>query len=412
MSDSTQHIKYTVADIEKYLQGKMTNAERNTFEKAALADPFLADALEGFEMADLSKAKNMLHQTETLIKSSAQQHYNITGIEKYLQGKMTNAERNTFEKAALADPFLADAIEGFEMANLNKAKKYINETASTIKGEKAEQARVITMPFYKQQWFRIAAVIVLFVGAGASVWMMNQKPKLDNNNQLAVINKEEIKQSPTTSSEVETGKTNSTITDKITTETKPATNDIASLDFNTINQGNAAAALHNGDKENKDLSQLNIPSTKEAAIIKSSVGSAPINPAALDSTAQAFKNDNAALADVNANENARTKKTSSVAATTTISANELNNKGITPIGGWKKFDDYINTKRAALHYTGVNVDAVTVTFLIDTNGKPYQVQAQSPIPEKSVRAIELIENGVNWQIKNATNNKAVIVIKL
>ena len=36
-------------DIERYLSGKMTGAERHAFEKQALNDPFLADALEGAE---------------------------------------------------------------------------------------------------------------------------------------------------------------------------------------------------------------------------------------------------------------------------------------------------------------------------------------------------------------------------
>jgi TonB family protein len=36
-------------DIEKYLSGKMTSAERQALEKKALSDPFLSDALEGAE---------------------------------------------------------------------------------------------------------------------------------------------------------------------------------------------------------------------------------------------------------------------------------------------------------------------------------------------------------------------------
>src|SRR6185436_19754453 len=36
-------------DIEKYLKGELTPAERHALEKKALNDPFLADALEGAE---------------------------------------------------------------------------------------------------------------------------------------------------------------------------------------------------------------------------------------------------------------------------------------------------------------------------------------------------------------------------
>lgn len=39
-------------DIEKYLKGELTPAERHALEKKALSDPFLADALEGAEKID------------------------------------------------------------------------------------------------------------------------------------------------------------------------------------------------------------------------------------------------------------------------------------------------------------------------------------------------------------------------
>ena len=49
MANPQQHIKhYTLVDIEKYIQGKMSPAERHALEKAALQDLFLADALEGY----------------------------------------------------------------------------------------------------------------------------------------------------------------------------------------------------------------------------------------------------------------------------------------------------------------------------------------------------------------------------
>ncbi|HNM35361.1 MAG TPA: hypothetical protein PKI98_10770, partial [Chitinophagaceae bacterium] len=91
MSDFTHHINYTAADINNYLQGKMSNAERNAFEKAALADPFLADALEGFEIAETTKALQMLKETDNLISASAlkqNKNYNLADIENYLQNNM------------------------------------------------------------------------------------------------------------------------------------------------------------------------------------------------------------------------------------------------------------------------------------------------------------------------------------
>jgi len=66
-----QHIPdFTAADIEKYHKGLLPPAEMNRLEKAALDDPFLADALEGYAtpgvdmQADLAELKERLAQKE------------------------------------------------------------------------------------------------------------------------------------------------------------------------------------------------------------------------------------------------------------------------------------------------------------------------------------------------------------
>lgn len=52
MSDHKEHIShYSAADIQRYVQGKLSAAEMHAMEKAALDDPFLADAMEGMQLA-------------------------------------------------------------------------------------------------------------------------------------------------------------------------------------------------------------------------------------------------------------------------------------------------------------------------------------------------------------------------
>ena len=52
MSEEKRHIVYTAADIQKYLTGQMSNAEMHAIEKAAMEDPLLAEAIEGYEGMD------------------------------------------------------------------------------------------------------------------------------------------------------------------------------------------------------------------------------------------------------------------------------------------------------------------------------------------------------------------------
>lgn len=49
MSDKEKNIIYTATDIEQYLTGKLSSKQMHTMEKAALDDPFLAEAMEGYE---------------------------------------------------------------------------------------------------------------------------------------------------------------------------------------------------------------------------------------------------------------------------------------------------------------------------------------------------------------------------
>ncbi|HET9825585.1 MAG TPA: carboxypeptidase-like regulatory domain-containing protein [Chitinophagaceae bacterium] len=51
MSEEKKHKIFTAADIEKYHKGLLSPAEMHELEKAALEDPFLADALEGYGSA-------------------------------------------------------------------------------------------------------------------------------------------------------------------------------------------------------------------------------------------------------------------------------------------------------------------------------------------------------------------------
>jgi hypothetical protein len=49
MKHNPTNINYTAADIQQYLEGKMSPVQMNALEKAALEDPFLQEAIEGYE---------------------------------------------------------------------------------------------------------------------------------------------------------------------------------------------------------------------------------------------------------------------------------------------------------------------------------------------------------------------------
>ncbi|MCX6210352.1 MAG: hypothetical protein NTZ59_12850, partial [Bacteroidetes bacterium] len=67
MTENVKHIMYSKADIENYLQGKMSHEEMHQLELAALQDSFLADAIEGYTTANNTVTAKHLTEIETEI---------------------------------------------------------------------------------------------------------------------------------------------------------------------------------------------------------------------------------------------------------------------------------------------------------------------------------------------------------
>ena len=200
-ASTSLNINYTLTDIEKYLQGNMSAKEMYTIEKAALKDSFLADAMEGYEIANIEASKKRLEDiTNDLTRSKVETvpQFNLVHIENYLQGNMSPAEKFAMEKAALQDPFLADAIEGYNETDITSAKKHIDTITTKILGNESSEAKLITMskPSNNKYWLRIAAAIILMVGVGSTVWLINKKDTEVINPIAQVTTREEIKPDP------------------------------------------------------------------------------------------------------------------------------------------------------------------------------------------------------------------------
>ncbi len=92
--------------------------------------------------------------------------FSASDIEKYHKGQLSPKEMHALEKAALDDPFLAEAMEGYASANAS-LQADIAELNKRL-AEKTEQAKVI--PINKGgksfPWLRIAVIVVLIAGAG------------------------------------------------------------------------------------------------------------------------------------------------------------------------------------------------------------------------------------------------------
>jgi hypothetical protein len=109
-------------------------------------------------------------------------NYTHFDISRYLNHEMTKTEMHDFEKAMMEDPFLADAFEGYEKSDADVATIHLAqiEKELTIKEEKA---KVVAMPSRSQNWWKVAAlIIILIAGAGTVGYKM-----LNNNAEVMEV---------------------------------------------------------------------------------------------------------------------------------------------------------------------------------------------------------------------------------
>src|SRR5436189_3076172 len=89
-------------------------------------------------------------------------NFTAVDIEKYHKGLLSAKERHDLEKAALDDPFLADALEGYAVAGENVSANIIDLQKRLA--EKLEPGKVITMKKGGKTsfpWLRAAALVII-----------------------------------------------------------------------------------------------------------------------------------------------------------------------------------------------------------------------------------------------------------
>ncbi len=93
-------------------------------------------------------------------------------ILEYLKGNFSNKERHTLEKEALDDPFLQDALDGFEIIETDVLEKDIKKLSAQIQLRTEKRKRLIPLFYYP-----IAASLLLLIGF--SLWWFNGYQSLE-----------------------------------------------------------------------------------------------------------------------------------------------------------------------------------------------------------------------------------------
>ncbi len=132
--------------------------------------------------------------------------YSAEDLLRYAHGQMSTAERYALEKAALEDPFLAEALDGFVMATddgqQTKDMPQLIELRKIIAGKAADKKTEKLVPvvsILRSKWLQKAIAAVFILGAAWWLYSIANRPKDEpitaNNKQIAQVQPPVVKDS-------------------------------------------------------------------------------------------------------------------------------------------------------------------------------------------------------------------------
>ena len=115
--------------------------------------------------------------------------YTTADIEKYHRGLLSPGEMNELEKAALDDPFLADALEGYGATSVNISSD-LSELEKKLEERVSDKKVISIAPSGRSfKWWKVAAAVVILGGLGYFIFQLST----DNNNKEMAVKLEEKK---------------------------------------------------------------------------------------------------------------------------------------------------------------------------------------------------------------------------
>jgi TonB family protein len=114
-------------------------------------------------------------------------NYTAADIEKYWKGTLSAAEMHAMEKAAMDDPFLADAMEGYK--NIHLADAGLDALKEKLDRRVGAVVPILNLKRKRFTWVRAAAAIIIIIGFGLLVQQLVFNDR--NRNSMAILEKDD-----------------------------------------------------------------------------------------------------------------------------------------------------------------------------------------------------------------------------
>ena len=348
--------------------------------------------------------------------------YTATDIERYHRGQLSAADRHALEKAALDDPFLSDALEGYTFTQTPSAALTALQQRLQLRVEKKKKRRGTV---YLNNCMKVAAMLLLFAGAG---WMVFQ---LFNPKEKTLATKQTPIRPSSTMNKIEADST-STVSDAPLTTQIPG----IEVDKQSEQERSKQEPLARNAPNKPMPSLMAAPPTADSIASQANAfgrtqPSPELNEVAVVATkpaAPAIEKKEGYLSkqmDTITNFNVTLKHTD-LPASETIVLNKKNKErsaarqmvvnidSTEPLNGWTNFDDYIasNLKDPEESKTKRANGEVELSFDVNKEGEAVNIAVTKSLCDKcDEEAIRLLKDGPKWK-KNKKKGKVKIKFPL
>jgi hypothetical protein len=358
-----------------------------------------------------------------------QKKYNAIDLARYHTGNMPADEMHALEKAALEDPFLADALDGYAFAR--NPEKELGEIKMVLDEKRKPKAAFPLFSSYNT-WWKIAAMVIVMAGTGYFFFLMNSKKdrSLATKEDVAKIENPAVispSKSDTTRPEGNVAFEKTPKEKDHNNPLRPHVPSVRSLvpaaeeedhkekrmqEENNVADEKAKAMAIRADKmKSRDIA-LN-DSGEKSFFHSADTSAADVFSPNLYSTDSgnmtALNKKNAALNEVVVT-GYGTKRKKSITQTTgelqgKLSGVEINGSSAYPKDGKEKFEQYISDNAVPpLDTNGNRMEAdILLSFTLNKKGKPTHIKViGSSCKPCENEAIRLLKNGPRWVGKRGT----------
>lgn len=337
--------------------------------------------------------------------------YTVEDIRLYLEGKLSPSEMHAMEKAALEDPFLADALEGLQhFDNKEKFFEQVGELRGRLNERVRKRSKVLVLPLL----WKIAAVLLIVVTGVAIIIYTGEKNETANS-EIAKTERREVETKKT-----DTGKP------AIVSDSAPP----EQLKVQAVPRSPARA-------ETKKVVQPPVAESLDVVSLQDETSAVEQASPATDTAIVQAEGQKAVAKSLDgrvAGVAIQKKKTERADTIDTESTNALNEvvvvgygtsrrkaekdlarnslqKRIVPAGGWDAFENYINQNKSSLEVDFSKRGEQKISFVVDQNGRPSAMKILKSLSANHDReTIRLLNEGPAWEVVRGKKRRVTLSI--